>query len=295
MISFVCPRCKSKLEESAPSEFCCPQDGLIFQRENGVWRFLLPERESHYARFILDYEAVRRFEGRGSPDLEYYRALPFKDLSGNFMADWKIRAVSYKRLKPLLHSPQLIMDIGAGNGWLSNRLSALGHKVMAVDLLVNPEDGLGAWKNYENIFTPIQAEFMHLPISSQSVDLVIYNASFHYSENYEGTLSEAMRVIQPAGKIVIMDSPVYHHTESGEKMVVERKTSFLSRYGFASDSIQSKSYLTYDQMKQLGKSLGIRWQHIRPFYGIRWTARPWLARLRGHREPAEFGLWVGSL
>jgi ubiquinone/menaquinone biosynthesis C-methylase UbiE/uncharacterized protein YbaR (Trm112 family) len=292
MNSFTCPRCKTKLEVSL-DKARCPQDGLIFRRADGIWRFLLPERESHYARFIADYETIRRFEKRGSPDSNYYRALPFKDLSGNFTADWKIRAASYRRLKSLLGSPQQILDMGAGNGWLSNRLSALGHEVTAVDLLVNPEDGLGVWKNYENSFTPIQSEFTRLPIPDQSVSVIIYNASFHYSENYEETLAEALRVLSPFGKIAIMDSPVYRNAGSGAQMVAERKANFLSRYGFASDSIESENYFTYSRMKELGDKLSIHWEHIRPFYGFRWVARPWLANLRGHREPAEFGLWVG--
>ncbi len=293
MNSFICPRCKTKLNILS-DEARCPQDGLLFRCVDGIWRFLLPERESHYARFIADYESIRRFEKRGSPDVNYYRALPFKDLSRNFTADWKIRAVSYKSLKSLLSTPQNILDMGTGNGWLSNRLSALGHHLFAVDLLINPEDGLGAWKNYENSFTPIQAEFICLPIPDQTVSTVIYNASFHYSENYEQTLTEALRVLSPGGQIIVMDSPVYHSAESGAQMVTERKTNFLLRYGFASDSIQSENYFTYKRMKELGEKLGIRWKHIRPYYGIKWMLRPWIAYLRGSREPAEFGLWVGN-
>jgi SAM-dependent methyltransferase len=292
-MSFICPRCKTQLDSSF-DEARCSKDGLIFRRVDGIWRFLLPERESHYARFIADYEAVRRFEKRGSLDANYYRALPFKDLGGNFTADWKIRAASFERLKSLLHSPQKILDMGAGNGWLSNRLSALGHGVFAVDLLVNAEDGLGAWKFYEHPFTPIQSEFTRLPIPDGAVSCVIYNASFHYSENYNETLAEALRVLSSHGEIVIMDSPVYHSVESGAQMVVERKAGFLSRYGFASDSLRNENYFTYRRMDELGETLKIRWRHIRLFYGVRWMLRPWIARLRGGREPAEFGLWVGT-
>jgi hypothetical protein len=93
----------------------------------------------------------------------------------------------------------------------------------------------------------------------------------------------------------MMDSPVYHHNASGEEMVAGRKMDFLSRYGFSSDSLKSENFLTYDRMKILGQNLEIQWTHIRPFYGIRWMIRPWWARLRGKREPADFGLWVGRL
>lgn len=293
-MNLICPRCRGDLKLEAPDQLRCEKEALIFHRVDGIWRFLLPERESHYQRFIRDYEAVRRFEGRFSADASYYRALPFQDLSRRFSSDWKIRAASFRLLQKILPPKSSILDLGAGNGWLSNRLALDGHDVFAVDLLVNSEDGLGAWQNYETAFTPIQAEFVHLPFSSTSVDAVIFNASFHYSESYGETLAESLRVLQPNGFLVIMDSPVYHDANSGKKMLAERKAQFLSRYGFASDSIRSEGFLTYDRMNELGKKLGIQWRHLVPFYGLQWAFRPFLARLRGGREPAQFGLWLGK-
>ena len=96
--------------------------------------------------------------------------------------------------------------------------------MIAVDLLVNEQDGLGAWKQYENTFTPVQAEFNHLPVMDSFADVVIFNASFHYSEDYAQSLAEALRVLSPGGRVVIMDSPVYRRSASGEKMVLHQTT-----------------------------------------------------------------------
>jgi len=227
--------------------------------------------------------------------------LPFKDLSGRFRADWAIRARSYARLvhdaltrlqDPLERSLR-ILDLGAGNGWLSNRLAAQGDRVIAVDLLVNEQDGLGAWKHYEHSFTPVQAEFNHLPIMDRFADAVVFNASFHYSENYEETLKEALRVLSPQGRLVILDSPVYRRAASGQKMVEEREAQFREKYGFASDSLQSENYLTYGRLKELAETLDLRWKIVTPFYGWRWTIRPLAAALLRRREPAKFHLIVG--
>ena len=81
---FVCPRCRTTLERVTPDRLTCPKDGLEFWKVEGIWRFLLPEGEAHYARFMREYEAVRRAEGRGSQSADYYRALPFKDLSRRY-------------------------------------------------------------------------------------------------------------------------------------------------------------------------------------------------------------------
>lgn len=299
---FICPRCQTTLERIAPDRLTCPQDGLEFRREDGIWRFLLPESEAHYARFIADYEAIRRYEQRGSTSTNYYRALPFKDLSGRFRTDWRIRARSFNvlvknvlaRLQNSIERSLKILDLGAGNGWLSNRLSSQGDRVIAVDLLVNEQDGLGAWKYYEHSFIPVQAEFEHLPVMDRFADAVIFNASFHYTENYAKTLKEALRVLSTQGLIVIMDSPVYKHSTSGDQMVEERKKDFSARYGLASDSLQSENYLTYRRLKELARELDLSWKLITPFYGLRWTLRPLLAFLSRRREPAKFHVIVGK-
>jgi ubiquinone/menaquinone biosynthesis C-methylase UbiE len=188
-----------------------------------------------------------------------------------------------------------ILDLGAGNGWLSNRLSAQGDRVIAVDLLVNELDGLGAWKHYEHSFTRVQAEFNHLPIMDRFADAVIFNASFHYAEDYVTTLKEALRVISPHGRIVIMDSPVYRRAASGEKMVEEREAQFQEKHGLASDNLQSENYLTYARLKELEQELNLKWRFITPFYGLRWMLRPFISTLLRRREPAKFHLIVGRL
>jgi SAM-dependent methyltransferase len=298
---FICPRCQTRLERVTPERFNCPHDGLDFWNVDGIWRFLLPESEAHYARFMKDYEAIRRAEGRGSDSAKYYRALPFKDLSRQHRADWKIRARSFNVLvknvltnlqNPLERSLR-ILDLGAGNGWLSNRLAAQGDRVIAVDLLVNEEDGLGAWRQYEHSFTPVQAEFNHLPVMDRFADAVIFNASFHYSEDYAKTLAETLRVLSKDGRIVIMDSPVYRRGASGEKMVEEREAQFKEKYGFASDNLQSENYLTYARLAELAKQCHITWKFMTPFYGLRWMLRPLASLLLRRREPAKFHLIVG--
>src|SRR5688572_20664731 len=101
-IRFLCPSCRGDLRKVSEDELHCETDGLAFRNQDGIWRFLLPERETYYARFISDYEAIRHFEARGSPDPAYYQALPFQDLSSKFQADWRIRAKSYIELERLV-------------------------------------------------------------------------------------------------------------------------------------------------------------------------------------------------
>src|SRR3546814_17387532 len=42
----------------------------------------------------------------------------------------------------------------------------------------------------------------------------------------------------------------------------------------------------------MADALSIRWAVHRPWYGPRWALRPLIAKLRGHREPSRFRLYV---
>jgi SAM-dependent methyltransferase len=300
--SFACSRCGSALKRTSSGELFCPLDGLHFVRIDRVWRMLLPERQPVYSVFIQEYETVRRAEGRGSQQAEYYRTLPYRDLSGRRVSDWRIRAASFSTflahvVQPLETKstrPLNVLDLGAGSGWLANRLAARGHCVAAVDLIVNDFDGLGCCRFYETAFTPLQAEFDHLPFTQKSFDLVIFNASLHYSTDYETTLRETLRVLDPAGKLVVLDSPFYRDASSGMQMVGERQSQYVQQYGFPSNALPSENYLTYQRLVDLSAALQLHSQILTPFYGLRWLLRPLKARLLGQREPAKFHVVVLS-
>lgn len=296
--AFTCPRCRAPLEQTAPDELFCATDGLRFPHIDGVWRFLLPERAAYFEKFIREYETIRRAERRGSQEAAYYRALPYHDLSGRMSADWRIRAASFDAFLKRIISPSKqalrILDLGAGNGWLSNRLARRGHSVAAVDLMTNDFDGLGCWHFYETDLTPVQAEFDRLPFTNGTADLVIFNASLHYSVNIRETLAESLRVLGSTGNLVMLDSPVYRDAGSGAQMVKERESQFANRFGFPSNALPSENYLTYSKLNELAAALELKWQFLTPFYGFHWVLRPFVSKLRGGREPARFHVIVGS-
>lgn len=295
---FVCPSCRSALEHVTGTALRCARENLTFRQVDGIWRFLTPERAPHFRRFVREYETIREREGRGSNDPAFYRALPFRDLTGRFAEQWRIRAVTYaafvrRVLTPLqetLARPVRVLDVGAGNGWLCNRLAQLRHVPVALDLLTNPFDGLGAGRHYSEPFERVQAEFDRLPFPEGHFDLVVFNAALHYSENYETTLRESLRVLQPAGRLVVLDSPIYRNAESGQEMVRERERAFQQQFGLASDALSSEHFLTFDRLTQLGETLGLDWQIFIPNYGLKWRLKPLLARLRRRREPATFAI-----
>ena len=178
---------------------------------------------------------------------------------------------------------------------MSYRLALEGYSPVAVDLLVNNQDGLGAAEHYRGImpwlFPRFQAESEHLPFANEQFDAVIFNASFHYATSYDGTLREALRCLRPGGFVIIADTPWYACAESGEAMIAERRAFYLKRYGTASASLPSLEYLTDEQLGALEKTFQLRWTKHTPAYGLRWRLRPLIAKLRRRRTPSRFHIF----
>lgn len=309
-----CTGCKSSLrcEPSSlvplfESSIGCPVCGNAMSNDHGIWNALSREREAHYCDFIRQYEDIRRQEGRGEASAEYYLALPFRDLSGKFSKQWHIRARTYRylvsELLPRLAPPGdphlKVLDLGAGNGWLSYRLSSLGHHPVAVDLLTNTMDGLGAASRYlphlPSAFPRFRAELDDLPFEDEQFDCAIFNASFHYAEDYECTLREALRCVRHHGAVMIADTAWYGSELAGQQMISERNAQFRKRFGYEPKNFHHQEFLTDECLQRLECQLGVKWETHAPLYGLRWSLRPVMARLRKQREPSQFRIYIARV
>jgi SAM-dependent methyltransferase len=295
--SFRCLNCQSDIQETS-----CPHCNFTFESADGIVRTISPDRLDHYAQFIKDYEHIRAAEGRGDDSEEFYLALPHQDTTGCNRSQWNIRSKSYDYLMRYVIGQMApgsrILDLGAGNCWMSFQLTRAGYSACAVDLLTNRRDGLGAATHFRRhlpaAIPRFQAELHNLPFSDHQFDAAVFNASFHYSEDYERTLSEALRCLKHGGQLIIMDTPWYSSEESGEQMIAERHAHFQRKYMTASDSVRSMEFLTDGRLHRLEQLLSIRWRVHHPWYGLRWAMRPWLAKIKGRREPSRFHIYVAD-
>ena len=287
-----CPRCGAGIDG-----LDCPACYFRIRTIDGILHALPEESAAHYVEFVRDYERIREAEGRGSESDDFYLNLPFRDISKNNSAQWRIRVRSYDYIvRHLLSGSKTILDLGAGNCWMSYRLALAGYRPVAVDLLTNDRDGLGAARHYQGHlpkrFPRIQAEIVHLPFEDEQFDAAIFNASFHYAEDYEASLREALRCLRGGGAVIVSDTPWYPDEGSGRKMVDERRAAFLKNYGTASNSLASLDYLTPERLRVLEEKLSIHWETHCPRYGLRWAMRPLMAKLRGRRKPSLFRIYV---
>jgi len=260
-ITLQCPRCAGLVQN-----WVCSNCGLCVRTIEGVVHALPPERVAYHARFVEEYQQVCNGQVTDPPSDEYYLGLPYGIASRQSSLGWSSRARNFdcllgRVLKPALPRDARILDIGAGNCWLSYRLALAGYSPCAIDLLTNDQHGLGAAKHYRNylpeFFPRIRAEMAHLPFRDSQFQAVIFNASLHYAEKAEVALREALRCCTPSGIVVISDTPMYHSAEQEKSSVTEPGSPLL----------------TCESVKSLESSLKIRWSVHYPPIGPTYTLR----------------------
>ena len=243
-------------------------------------------------RFRANYAAHRAREGRAHSGAEL-SSLPYLE-HGPLARQWRVRACSFeaflaKVVWPMERDRPLdILDLGAGNGWLSYRLAMRGHRCTAVDVRDDAVDGLGAAAELRRLmrFDIVAASFDDLPVPDASADIAVFNASLHYAVDLAATLAEARRCVRSGGCVAVLDSPFYARAADGEAMVREKR----SMPGLA--ALDCIEFLT---RKRLAEASDLPWARHRVRYPLWYELRPLTARLRGARRPSRFDLWTGQV
>jgi len=297
---FACPDCRAPFDRPAPGTMsACTSCGSVFGEREGVHRFLSGARAQAAETFEHQYRLVREREGFRPESPDYYRKLPSVVPEDRQASVWRIRRESFAHLLDRASRSSngralRVLDLGAGNGWLSHRLADAGHQPVAVDRLDDAADGLGACRHYAVPFAAVQADFDALPFLPSQFDLVVFDGSLHYSPDPAATLVEAKRMLQPNGAIAVMDSPMFARANDGEAMVKDVHRKMADEHGLVDPIRPGAGFLTFAALDRAAHGLGLRGWFVPSRGPLMWRAKRRLAQLRLGRAPAAFGVWVAE-
>lgn len=178
------------------------------------------------------YMRLRKKEGRLHSD-EVVARLPDFARGHPLTDEWRARSTSASRLTRYLvrqPKPLHILDLGCGNGWLSNLLSQSGHFVTGTD--VNRFELRQASRVFSTNprLSFVEAEADFLPFKAKTFDLILLASVIQYFEDLPALLRLLSSHLKPRGEIHLMDSPLYADEELSD--AVQRSRDYFSSLGF---------------------------------------------------------------
>jgi len=140
----------------------------------------------------------------------------------------------------------------------------------------------------------VQADFDALPFGTAQFEVVVFNASLHYSPHVAQTMTEAARVLAPGGLVVAMDSPMFERKGDGEAMVRQQIETLRTQYGISAPIRPGIGFLTRDALADVAEARGWKAKFVPTSGPLSWRVRRWWSSRHLDREPATFGVWVAQ-
>jgi ubiquinone/menaquinone biosynthesis C-methylase UbiE len=178
------------------------------------------------------YRCVREKEGRIYPDHVVAR-LPELPDSHSLSAEWRSRADSCSRLFQYLAAykrPLTILELGCGNGWLTNQLSQLPEvNIWGLDRESTELDQAARiFKSNNLIF--LSADIFQPPFTHQSFDVVVLASVIQYFPDLSRLIHALLFLLNSGGEIHLLDSPLYRPGEIPAAR--ERTRAYYASLGF---------------------------------------------------------------
>lgn len=120
----------------------------------------------------------------------------------------------------LLKSGITVLDLGAGDGYLSRAVAGSVKKVIAVDIsgeMLRELEKKAGEEGIANIET-LESDCCDMPVLSSSIDLVCANMFLHHIEEPELAIKEMKRVLKSGGKVFLADLKEHSNSELKERM-----------------------------------------------------------------------------
>jgi ubiquinone/menaquinone biosynthesis C-methylase UbiE len=227
---------------------------------------------TEHARFQQHYLLLRQKEGRLYSD-EQVKQLPFISTTHPLWKEWKIRKESCDKLINDFSRKEKslnILEIGCGNGWLCNRLSAIADSnITGIDINETElKQAVRVFPAVNFIYGDIRDCFLE-----KQFDAIVFAASFQYFCSAKEILESCFFYLNEKGEVHILDTNFY--SEETSPCAVKRSEEYFSANGFPQMSefyfhhtLNELEDLNYDILYDPKRKLN-RLFHQNPFPWIR--------------------------
>ena len=165
--------------------------------------------EGNSQQYSSSENDTKEFFDRIAPEWESMREGYFDEIIINRLLD-----------AGLLRKDLILLDLGAGDGYLSRAVSTYVEKVIAVDIsgkMLKELEKKAAQKGLANICT-IESDSCDVPLEDGSVDLICANMFLHHIEEPILAVKEMRRLLKPGGRVFLADLKEHNNKEFKEKM-----------------------------------------------------------------------------
>lgn len=118
-------------------------------------------------------------------------------------------------------------DLGIGDGLLTMMLAEVAEEVTAVDLsaeILNQLSQRASQKGLSNIVT-VQGDIDELPLPDDDFDYAVLSQALHHSEHPARAIHEAVRILKPGGRMLVIDL-LAHNEEWVREKLQDRQQGF---------------------------------------------------------------------
>jgi SAM-dependent methyltransferase len=165
--------------------------------------------------------------------------------------------------------PLDVADLGCGEGYLTIETARWAKSVVAVDrsdTVLDRARELARRRRVTNI-TWKKGDLMKLPLADGSVDVAVLSQALHHAAKPERVLAETVRILRPAGRVLVLDL-----REHDQSWVRERFGD--ERLGFRDV-----------ELEQLLRNAGL--ERVRVTVGARKTGDPFTVLIASGTKPAQ--------
>lgn len=153
----------------------------------------------------------------------------FDELAGRFGKDY-VPGRSWKGLAEALIKTlnyDVVADLGAGEGTLSQLLAQRARHVIAVDLspkMVEYGQALAKQNGLDNLEYR-EGDIEAPPIKARTLDLAILSQALHHAEHPQKALDAAFQALKPGGRLIVLDL-LQHQFEQARELYADHWLGF---------------------------------------------------------------------